>query len=218
MLEFIFKITFSLFPFLLPYINFLDLSFLINLRTITSMAATSNLGLQFPGNLRNAKNENVLNTWIPCFLTRNANMLNNKRRSSLVTASYSNGSPQKVDTINGTKVNGIRVVEAPDLSASKLGEESAADVALVTSLRGRFVEGRLVYRQIFAIRSYEIGPDKTATMETLMNFLQVSFTIICINKLIGLLLNIQNPQFYIYIKGLNLVLICITFQFRNSFL
>ncbi|KAJ6764250.1 ACYL-[ACYL-CARRIER-PROTEIN] HYDROLASE [Salix koriyanagi] len=36
----------------------------------------------------------------------------------------------------------------------------------------RFVEDRLVYRQTFSIRSYEIGPDKTATMETLMNLLQ----------------------------------------------
>ncbi|CAA6659970.1 unnamed protein product [Spirodela intermedia] len=37
---------------------------------------------------------------------------------------------------------------------------------------GRFVEERFVYRQTFVIRSYEIGPDKTATMETLMNLLQ----------------------------------------------
>lgn len=37
---------------------------------------------------------------------------------------------------------------------------------------GQFVEGRLVYKQQFVIRSYEIGPDRTATMETLMNLLQ----------------------------------------------
>ncbi|CAL0305186.1 unnamed protein product [Lupinus luteus] len=90
-------------------------------------------------------------------------MLNNKRRFSLMTTN-SHSSSQKVGTINGTKVNEMHAVEAP-LSG-------AADEAFVTSLRGRFVEGRFVYRQIFAIRSYEIGPDKTATMETLMNFLQ----------------------------------------------
>ncbi|KZV29221.1 palmitoyl-acyl carrier protein thioesterase, chloroplastic-like [Dorcoceras hygrometricum] len=39
-------------------------------------------------------------------------------------------------------------------------------------LMGRFVENRFVFRQSFVIRSYEIGPDKTATMETLMNLLQ----------------------------------------------
>ncbi|CAI0379733.1 unnamed protein product [Linum tenue] len=37
---------------------------------------------------------------------------------------------------------------------------------------GRFVEDRLVYRQSFIISYYEIGPDKTATMETLINLLQ----------------------------------------------
>lgn len=37
---------------------------------------------------------------------------------------------------------------------------------------GRFVEARFVFRQAFVIRSYEIGPDQTATMETLMNLLQ----------------------------------------------
>ncbi|KAL1541806.1 palmitoyl-acyl carrier protein thioesterase, chloroplastic-like [Salvia divinorum] len=40
-------------------------------------------------------------------------------------------------------------------------------------LLGGFVaEDRFVYRQTFVIRSYETGPDKTATMETLMNLLQ----------------------------------------------
>lgn len=37
---------------------------------------------------------------------------------------------------------------------------------------GRFVEDNLVFRQNFAIRSYEIGADKTASIETLMNHLQ----------------------------------------------
>ncbi|OIV97059.1 hypothetical protein TanjilG_08278 [Lupinus angustifolius] len=137
---------------------------------MTSMAASRNLGFQFPWNFSNAKKENMEVLKLRLYSSCNTNMLNNKRRFSLVTAN-SHSSPQKVDTVNGTKVNGIHVVEAP-LSGSKLANESAADAALVTSLRGRFVEGRFVYRQIFAIRSYEIGPDKTATMETLMNFLQ----------------------------------------------
>eukprot|EP00252_Welwitschia_mirabilis_P012653 TRINITY_DN2796_c0_g1_i1.p1 TRINITY_DN2796_c0_g1~~TRINITY_DN2796_c0_g1_i1.p1 ORF type:complete len:417 (-),score=71.89 TRINITY_DN2796_c0_g1_i1:542-1792(-) len=37
---------------------------------------------------------------------------------------------------------------------------------------GRFVEDTLVFRQNFAIRSYEVGADKTASIETLMNHLQ----------------------------------------------
>ncbi len=44
----------------------------------------------------------------------------------------------------------------------------------VDALRqGRLVEARLVYRQTFVIRSYEVGVDKTASIETLMNHFQV---------------------------------------------
>ncbi|CAK9868490.1 unnamed protein product, partial [Sphagnum jensenii] len=43
----------------------------------------------------------------------------------------------------------------------------------VDALRqGRLVEARLVYRQTFVIRSYEVGADKTASIETLMNHFQ----------------------------------------------
>jgi len=134
------------------------------------MAAISNFRLQFPRNLNDSK-KNV-SFYAPCNIT---NVFNNKRRFLSVTANYSD-SPRKMDTANRVNVNGIHVAEAP-LQAGKLVKESAADEAIVTSLRGRFVEDKFVFRQIFVIRSYEIGPDKTATMETLMNFLQVSFTI-----------------------------------------
>ncbi|KAJ1417890.1 HotDog domain superfamily [Sesbania bispinosa] len=129
------------------------------------MATISNIGSRFTGNLCNAKKENGVTTGEIFRVSFYNSSSNNKPRFPLVTASY-HGSPQKVDTINGTKVNGIHVAEAPSAPAN----EDASDVALVTN--GRFVEGRFVYRQIFVIRSYEIGPDKTATMETLMNFLQ----------------------------------------------
>jgi len=38
-----------------------------------------------------------------------------------------------------------------------------------------------VYRQQFVIRSYEIGPDRTATMETIMNLLQVRKSTLSLN-------------------------------------
>ena len=38
---------------------------------------------------------------------------------------------------------------------------------------GRIVQDGLVFRQNFSIRSYEIGADRTASIETLMNHLQV---------------------------------------------
>lgn len=132
------------------------------------MAAISSIRLQFPRNLNDSRKRNT-SFHAPCNIT---NVFNNKRTFLSVTASCSDN-PRKMDTASRVNVNGIHVAEAP-LQAGRLAKESAADEAIVTSLRGRFVEDKFVFRQIFVIRSYEIGPDKTATMETLMNFLQVS--------------------------------------------
>lgn len=60
----------------------------------------------------------------------------------------------KVETINGKKGKGNEMMNDDEF------------------VFGRFVEARFVFRQAFVIRSYEIGPDQTATMETLMNLLQ----------------------------------------------
>lgn len=38
---------------------------------------------------------------------------------------------------------------------------------------GKIVQDSFVFRQNFSIRSYEIGSDRTASIETLMNHLQV---------------------------------------------
>lgn len=77
-----------------------------------------------------------------------------------------------VDVINGKKINGVYVGEASNLA--KIVPGLVKDVPEMNSyLMGRFVDDRFIYRQTFIIRSYEIGPDKTATMETLMNLLQV---------------------------------------------
>uniref|UniRef100_A0A6V7QT39 Acyl-[acyl-carrier-protein] hydrolase n=1 Tax=Ananas comosus var. bracteatus TaxID=296719 RepID=A0A6V7QT39_ANACO len=82
--------------------------------------------------------------------------------------------------VNGRKVvNGVvhGSVEAPLYVGKGGGEggegEGGGGVAMNDAFKlGKFVEERFVYRQTFVIRSYEIGPDKTATMETLMNLLQ----------------------------------------------
>lgn len=89
---------------------------------------------------------------------------NTLRRSlSVVTNSAVNRTA--TGKINREKVNGVQV-----------GIDSYVEKKLdVTDacMLGKFVEERFVYRQTFVIRSYETGPDKTATMETLMNLLQV---------------------------------------------
>ncbi|KAL3654998.1 hypothetical protein CASFOL_000784 [Castilleja foliolosa] len=72
-----------------------------------------------------------------------------------------------VETVNGKRVNGARVDGIPILEQNNLEKKNNHDYLL-----GKFAEGRFVFRQSFVIRSYEIGPDKTATLETLMNLLQ----------------------------------------------
>lgn len=39
--------------------------------------------------------------------------------------------------------------------------------------QGRIIEGGVGYRQTVVIRSYEVGADKTATLESILNLLQV---------------------------------------------
>ncbi|MED6107635.1 hypothetical protein PIB30_015809 [Stylosanthes scabra] len=51
-------------------------------------------------------------------------------------------------------------------------KEDSAEEVLANCMHGKFHEGIFVYRQIFSVRSYEIGPDQTATIETILNFLQ----------------------------------------------
>lgn len=46
------------------------------------------------------------------------------------------------------------------------------DVPVDALRQGRLVESRMVYRQTFVIRSYEIGADRTASIETMMNHFQ----------------------------------------------
>ncbi|WCJ36291.1 Palmitoyl-acyl carrier protein thioesterase chloroplastic [Euphorbia peplus] len=67
------------------------------------------------------------------------------------------------------KLNGIHLKEiSPRIAVM----DEHQKLPLHSCLLGKFVDEKLVYRQSFVIRSYEIGPDKTATMETLMNLLQ----------------------------------------------
>lgn len=89
---------------------------------------------------------------------------NTWRRNLSIVAANSNdyrAAAAATDIINGKRVNGIDYMEKEMRSSRE------------ACMLGKFVEERFVYRQTFVIRSYEIGPDKTATMETLMNLLQV---------------------------------------------
>ncbi|KAJ8554157.1 hypothetical protein K7X08_024835 [Anisodus acutangulus] len=99
------------------------------------------------------------------------------KKLRVISASGSKNNSKSIDTINGKKINGVHVEEYPHLGqrgnvvivkSTELGSSSSNHSYLL----GNFVDDRFVYRQSFVIRSYEIGPDKTATMETIMNLLQ----------------------------------------------
>lgn len=110
------------------------------------------------------------------------NLIKPKQKRLLLIASAKNR--HNLGMVNGKNVNGISIGEAPFMKKSStdrqllIKENIGPDKQGHACEIGRFVEDRHVYRQTFIIRSYEIGPDKTATMETLMNLLQVGLWLI----------------------------------------
>ncbi|XP_050377628.1 palmitoyl-acyl carrier protein thioesterase, chloroplastic-like [Argentina anserina] len=147
---------------------------------MASMAAKINATLYLPRHIfKSEKNDSIdVATQIGFYPSRERTVMAKIHRRFSVTVSSSVNPRIQVDTINGKKVNGIHVEEADLLLGNKSGgthvllKDRGSDAALHSCLHGKFVEDRFVYRQTFIIRSYEIGPDKTATMETLMNLLQ----------------------------------------------
>ncbi|CAN4089347.1 unnamed protein product [Withania somnifera] len=88
--------------------------------------------------------------------------INVKKKLRVISASVSGS--KSIHTINGKKINGVE--------HTHLGQKGNVVIQSSSYMLGNFVDDRFVYRQPFVIRSYEIGPDKTATMETIMNLLQ----------------------------------------------
>ncbi|ESW09881.1 hypothetical protein PHAVU_009G164200 [Phaseolus vulgaris] len=117
---------------------------------ISSMVVSMNTGKQFLGNWCSVKDRTV------------------EINSRCNTSAWYNSS-RRFSLLVKTK-NGMKDVPLINDTAMKLGNENTED--FVTFLRGRFVEDRFVYMQNFFVRSYEIGPDKTISFETLTNFLQ----------------------------------------------
>ncbi|XP_024174413.1 palmitoyl-acyl carrier protein thioesterase, chloroplastic [Rosa chinensis] len=143
------------------------------------MAARINATLYLPRHIFKAeKNDSIdVATQMGFYPSRDRATNTRQHRRFSVMASSSVNPRSHVDMINGKKVNGIHVEEAGSLlgnmsSGIELVKDRGSDASLHSCLHGKFVEDRFVYRQTFVIRSYEIGPDKTATMETLMNLLQ----------------------------------------------
>nr|XP_016445240.1 PREDICTED: palmitoyl-acyl carrier protein thioesterase, chloroplastic-like [Nicotiana tabacum] len=136
------------------------------------------VSLHYPNNLSKTEQENE---GLACIQNLKFGSLNPKKgngRTILKVINASKSSSRNQHTINGKKINGVHVEEYPYLG--QRGNDNNNVVIEKTEgssnnslyLLGNFVDDRFVYRQSFVIRSYEIGPDKTATMETIMNLLQ----------------------------------------------
>lgn len=75
---------------------------------------------------------------------------------------------------NGEKLAGDAVgATSGDTKGSVEGKARRRDLRFQEVAHGRFLEGRLVYRQTFVVRSYEVGLEKTASVDTLTNLFQV---------------------------------------------
>ncbi|KAJ6410447.1 hypothetical protein OIU84_007236 [Salix udensis] len=143
---------------------------------MASLTTQGASGLYIPGNLYRLekRNSTTVLAMAKAGFSCSWHMTTAKKRSFSAIASA--GNPPGLEMRNGKMVNGIHVKETP---SPYIGNTNPSGLVIdsnvvepQTFLLGRFVEDRFVYRQTFSIRSYEIGPDKTATMETLMNLLQ----------------------------------------------
>lgn len=91
--------------------------------------------------------------------------------------------------MNSLKVNGFSTSAAASPFVSSLstavapaiegGGTSRLNIPTQTQIcdplrMGLFTEDGVGYRWTLVVRSYEVGPDKTATLETILNLLQVS--------------------------------------------
>ncbi|KAG0609216.1 hypothetical protein M758_8G167200 [Ceratodon purpureus] len=66
----------------------------------------------------------------------------------------------------------LAAIASVALASEKQRMHEKTDVPVDALRQGRLVESRLVYRQTFVIRSYEIGADRTASIDTFMNHFQ----------------------------------------------
>ena len=73
-----------------------------------------------------------------------------------------------------SRIEAASPVAATTAAAAAKAERGDARPSLAERLRlGSLLEDGLSYKEIFIVRSYEVGINKTATVETIANLLQV---------------------------------------------
>lgn len=94
---------------------------------------------------------------------------------ALVAAMASFVEPKKEDSASmstiGTHAWSVPILTPEMMAAPKVGLMQPVD----PFRQGRMLERGKVYRQTFVIRSYEVGADRTASIDTLTNLFQVSY-------------------------------------------
>ncbi|KAG8366679.1 hypothetical protein BUALT_Bualt17G0104600 [Buddleja alternifolia] len=85
-------------------------------------------------------------------------------------------SPSKVDLLSqdhGIAITSVDTDENVHVFEQQVRQQIPTKKQLVDPYRqGMIIEEGVGYRQTVVVRSYEVGPDKTATIESLLNFLQ----------------------------------------------
>lgn len=87
-----------------------------------------------------------------------------------------NGSTSAVTKIRASTVSTVpHVIENVDMDLKQTRQNIPTTKQFVDPHRqGSIIENGVRYRQLVVIRSYEVGPDKTATLESILNLLQVN--------------------------------------------
>lgn len=102
----------------------------------------------------------------------------NKQNLNKIKISGASTRSTKVDIVSQTAgvatTSVASVVENGHISKERIRQNIPTKKQLVDYHRqGLIVEKGVGYRQTIVIRSYEVGPDKTATLESILNLLQV---------------------------------------------
>lgn len=80
----------------------------------------------------------------------------------------------KVESLSQTATTTTTLGQAVIIDESGMRQNIPTKKQLVDPNRqGLIIEGGVGYRQTVVIRSYEVGADKTATLESILNLLQV---------------------------------------------
>lgn len=86
-----------------------------------------------------------------------------------------NGSTSSVTKINAATVSSVTQVTE---NVDTIKEQTRLNIPTIKQFvdphrQGLIIDNGVTYRQTVVIRSYEVGPDKTATLESILNLLQV---------------------------------------------